>query len=78
MNISKTMFKNFARCRNFVSYYDLYINRFLHEVKEIDGTPVITEELLKEMKDIPEGMFDELFIQNDLKYVVDKINEYYN
>lgn len=59
MNISKTMFKNFARCRNFVSYYDLYINRFLHEVKEIDGTPVITEELLKEMKDIPEGMFDE-------------------
>lgn len=26
----------------------------------------------------PEGMFDELFIQNDLKYVVDKINEYYN
>ena len=55
MNISKTMFKNFARCRNFVSYYDLYINRFLHEVKEIDGTPVITEELLKEMKDISRG-----------------------
>ena len=41
MNISKTMFKNFARCRNFVSYYDLYINRFLHEVKEIDGTRII-------------------------------------
>lgn len=59
MNISKTMFKNFARCPNFASYYDMYVNRFLHMVKEIDGKPVLTEEMLKDIDNLPKGMFDE-------------------
>ena len=27
MYISKTLFKNLSRCQNFISLYDLYINR---------------------------------------------------
>lgn len=40
MKISKTLFKNLSRCVSFSAYYDMYLNRFLHEVKEIDGKPV--------------------------------------
>lgn len=69
MNISKTMFKNFARCPNFASYYDLYINRFLNQVREIDGKPIISNDLLEEMEDIPVGMFDE---------TKEKLNEFFN
>lgn len=45
MKISKTLFKNLSRCPNFLSYYDLYINRFMHEVKEIDGKQVSNEQI---------------------------------
>lgn len=37
MNISKTLFKNLTRCKNFPSLYDIYINRSFHEVQAIDG-----------------------------------------
>ncbi len=43
MNISKTLFKNLSRCPSFSAYYDMYLNRFLHEVKEIDGEPITNE-----------------------------------
>lgn len=45
MKISKTLFKNLSRCPNFLSYYDLYINRFMHEVREIDGKQVSNEQI---------------------------------
>lgn len=37
MNISKTLFKNLTRCKNFPSLYDIYMNRTFHEVQAIDG-----------------------------------------
>ena len=40
MHISKTIFKNLSRCHNFISLYDLYINRGLHNIKEIEGNKV--------------------------------------
>ena len=44
MRISKTLFKNFIRCANFPSLYDMYINRGAHNVTEIDGEKVSTLE----------------------------------
>ena len=44
MRISKTLFKNFIRCANFPSLYDMYINRGAHNVTEIDGEKVSTVE----------------------------------
>lgn len=58
MKISKTLFKNLTRCPNFLSYYDIYINRFLHEVKEIDGKPVSTEQI-EELDTLDENLFTE-------------------
>lgn len=40
MNISKTLFKNLTRCKNFPSLYDIYINRSFHEVQTIDGKAI--------------------------------------
>ncbi len=51
MNISKTLFKNLSRCPSFSAYYDMYLNRFLHEVKEIDGLP-ITNNIVDEVIDL--------------------------
>ena len=51
MNISKTLFKNLSRCSSFSAYYDMYLNRFLHEVKEIDGLP-ITNNIVDEVIDL--------------------------
>lgn len=36
MNISKSLFKELTRCKNFGGLYDLYMNRSFHEVQEID------------------------------------------
>ena len=40
MNISKSMFKNLSRCKDFASIYDMYIFRNDHHVKEIHGFDV--------------------------------------
>ena len=60
MKISKTLFKDFARCKNFLSYYDIYTNRFLHEVKEVDDK-VLTNynDILDDMDNLPIDMFSE-------------------
>lgn len=59
MKISKTLFKNFSRCSNFAAYYDIYINRFLHEVKDIDGLQLLTQDILEDIKSYPDDLFDE-------------------
>lgn len=52
MRISKTLFKNFIRCANFPSLYDMYINRGAHNVTEIDGEKVSTvENAVNQMSD---------------------------
>ncbi len=56
MKISKTLFKNLTRCNNFISYYDLYMNRYLHNVKSIDGIPVTNQDV-EQMDNIQEGLF---------------------
>lgn len=58
MNISKTLFKNLTRCKNFISYYDLYVNRYLHEVKSIDDMP-ISKQNIEEMTQLKDGLFTE-------------------
>ena len=40
MNISKSMFKNLSRCKDFASIYDMYIFRNAHHIKEIEGEDV--------------------------------------
>ena len=40
MYISKTLFKNLSRCQNFISLYDLYINRGFNGIKKIEGKRV--------------------------------------
>ena len=61
MKISKTLFKNLSRCVSFSAYYDMYLNRFLHEVKEIDGKPV-NKSIVEEVVDL--NLEDDLF-QNE-------------
>lgn len=58
MNISKTLFKNLTRCHNFSAIYDMYINRFLHEVREINGKE-ISKELIEDIENLEEGLFTE-------------------
>lgn len=57
MNISKSLFKNYARCGNFASLYDMYLFRNLHHVKTVDGVDVAHQ--LQLVEEIPEGVFDE-------------------
>lgn len=64
MNISKTLFKNLTRCNNFISLYDMYINRFLHEVKEIDGALIKSNEsiddiYLEDINEMEENIFSD-------------------
>ena len=58
MEISKTLFKNLTRCDNFLSLYNMYLNRSAHNVKEINGEILnIKDELNK----LPDNLFaDEL------------------
>lgn len=58
MNISKTLFKNLTRCQNFASLYDMYINRFLHEVKELDGK-IVSKEIVEEINSLEDNLFTE-------------------
>ena len=57
MNISKSLFKNYARCGNFAPLYDMYLFRNLHHVKTVDGVDVAHQ--LQLVEEIPEGVFDE-------------------
>lgn len=59
MNISKTLFKNLTRCKNFISLYDMYINRFLHEVREIDGIPCKNNDIVEDVILLEENLFDD-------------------
>lgn len=59
MNISKTLFKNLTRCKNFASIYDMYINRFLHEVREIDGISCNNHIVLDDILNMEEGIFSD-------------------
>ena len=71
MNISKTLFKNLSRCPSFSAYYDMYLNRFLHEVREIDGLP-ITNNIVDEVINL--NLTDDDF--SDL--VDDKLNSIFS
>lgn len=72
MKISKTLFKNLIRCRNFSAIYDMYLNRGAHNVKSIDGVEpkqimdtldkmgnVIFTEIDEESREIFGCLFDE-------------------
>ena len=59
MNISKTLFKNLTRCNNFISLYDMYINRFLHEVREIDGILCNNSDIIDDVVNLEDGLFDD-------------------
>ena len=57
MHISKTIFKNLSRCHNFISLYDLYINRGLHNIKEIEGNK-IEQDIEKTIFTLKDNLFD--------------------
>ena len=57
MNISKSMFKNFSRCKNFVSLFDMYMYKNAHHIKTIDDVDV--RKLNEDINNIAEGMFSE-------------------
>lgn len=57
MNISKSMFKNLSRCKDFASIYDMYIFRNAHHIKEIKGEDV--KKYKEEVNKLEEGLFSE-------------------
>jgi len=54
MKISKTLFKNFTRCDNFLPLFDMYINRGYHNVKNVNSNA-----LIEELKKLPNNFIDE-------------------
>ena len=65
MKISKTLFKNLTRCKNFSGYYDIYINRTFSNVKVVDNNINMNDldnidiTSLDENTEILDSMFDE-------------------
>lgn len=65
MKISKTLFKNLTRCKNFSGYYDIYINRTFSNVKVVDNNINMNDldnidiASLDENTEILDSMFDE-------------------
>lgn len=57
MKISKTLFKNLTRCKNFSALLEMHKNRMAHGVKIINGQEVIPEIL----DALPEQDYDSLF-----------------
>lgn len=57
MNISKSMFKNLSRCKDFASIYDMYIFRNAHHIKEIEGEDV--KGFKESLNSLEEGLFSE-------------------
>lgn len=57
MNISKSMFKNLSRCKDFASIYDMYVFRNAHHVKEIEGEKA--EEYQTIINNLEEGLFSD-------------------
>lgn len=58
MNISKTLFKNLVRCKNFPAIYNMYINRTAHDVKNIDGYDV--KKIVDEVTGLESDLFNEI------------------
>lgn len=56
MKISKTLFKNFSRCDNFISYYDIYMNRTFNNVNEINEK-MISKNNIEDIKKLPNDFF---------------------
>lgn len=57
MNISKSMFKNLSRCKDFASIYDMYIFRNAHHIKEIKGEDI--SKYKETIDKLEEGLFSE-------------------
>lgn len=57
MKISKTLFKNLTRCKNFASLYDMYTFRNMHHIKSIDGVDI--NKSLGVLEKLSEGIFEE-------------------
>ena len=57
MNISKSMFKNLSRCKDFASIYDMYVFRNAHHIKEIEGEDV--KSFKESIDSLEEGLFSE-------------------
>ena len=55
MKISKTLFKNLARCSSFIPLYDMYIYKNAHHLKRI-----FDYELLDETSSLEENLFNDL------------------
>ena len=58
MYISKTLFKNLSRCQNFISLYDLYINRGFNGIKKIEGKRV-NKDVVDTISTLEDNLFDE-------------------
>ncbi len=57
MNISKSMFKNFTRCNDFISIYDMYLFKNAHHIKNIEGVDI--NYIQKDLESLEEGIFEE-------------------
>ncbi|MBQ8293107.1 MAG: DUF2779 domain-containing protein [Bacilli bacterium] len=57
MNISKSMFKNLSRCKDFASIYDMYVFRNAHHIKEIEGVDVAS--IKSAVDTLEDGLFSE-------------------
>ncbi len=55
MNISKSLFKNLSRCKDFTSIYDMYIFRNAHHIKEIKGEDI--SKFKESVEQLEEGLF---------------------
>ena len=56
MNISKSLFKNLSRCRNFAGIYDMYVYKNGHHIKNIEGEDI---DYLKETQGLEDDLFQD-------------------
>lgn len=67
MKISKTLFKNLARCDFYVPLYDMYIYKNDHHVKKIFNQEIINDvdsldnNLFRSLEDVEEEIFNHLY-----------------
>lgn len=74
MNISKTLFKNLTRCKNFPALYDIYMNRSFHEVQAIDGKKL--EKDHKIIQDI--NQLDQKSIEDHQEEILEMLSEMFD
>ncbi|MCM1513724.1 MAG: DUF2779 domain-containing protein [Anaeroplasma bactoclasticum] len=74
MNISKTLFKNLTRCKNFPSLYDIYMNRSFHEVQAIDGKKLEKDHAIMQAM----SQFAQTNIESHQEEIIEMLNEMFD